>query len=175
MLEVTCETLGIYYLGYVNDLDEGDTEWATFSIEIPSNAQDGIYPLNVRVYNDNVNETGNSSFIVDSVKPIAYFGLNPRDGLITGAQRITFDAKCSDIHGLSNLKIYGSWYGWGAKAYVDKPLNNTFYHITIGNIPYGNWKWAVFCEDKAGNTAFTNTNRTLIIRPPLTPINAVAS
>jgi hypothetical protein len=66
-------------------------------------------------------------------------------------------ATCSTNCGWANCTWNSPWH---ANYTNTSYTNNTWLNITVGGIPNGPFKWAVWCNDTTGNEDYTDTNRT---------------
>ena len=101
-------------------------------------------------------------FTIDVTQPVASLGANPIDEYNTTSQSITFDLKCVDENP-NTLQLWGNWTGtWHANQTNSSPINDTYWNISV-SIPEGTHKWAVYCNDSAGNSDWSDVNRTFTI------------
>jgi len=117
----------------------------------------------------NYNVSDDRNYVVnatppESIKPIPSFGTNPIDTYNSTSQSITFELKCSDNVNPNVLQLWSNWTGtWEANQTNSTPVNDTFWNVTVNNIPEGNWGWGVYCNDFSSNENWTDTNRTFSI------------
>ena len=150
---------------------------------------DGVYEW-AAYCNDsagNNNLTANRTLTVDTTAPNASFGTNTTNTAILTNRTATFDIKCADTLTLpSTIQLWGNWSNgtsrvWHANNTNSSPVNNTFSNITVNFTADGTFTWAVWCNDSAGNGAWTSTNQTFTVGADPTasfgtlPINAYNS
>jgi hypothetical protein len=114
----------------------------------------------------------------DAVNPVASMGTNPTAGYTDsdGDQSITFDLKCSDNSEVGAIQVWGNWSGaWSAKATNSTPTNDSWWNVTISGIPEGTWKWDAWCNDTAGNSDWSDVNRTFSMKVSPSVTNAAAT
>lgn len=150
---------------------------ASFVIYNWSGLNNGLNNWSVVINDGLVNTTSKTYlFYKDTFKPIASFGLNPVDTYNTSSQSIKFELKCSDNLNVNTLQIFGNWKGsWVANATNLTPINDSYWNITLNNLPEGTWNWAVFCNDSAGNSDITlNRSFHIDLTPPISnsPLDA---
>ena len=141
--------------------------WCNSSVINLTGSIDGNHTLRIYV-NDTVNNWGlNDSYVVriDSTSPISSFGTNPLANLNRSNSSTTFDLKCSNNLGsISSISLYGNWSsGWHANYTNTSYINNTWINTTVAGVSDGVYLWGVYCNDSAGNSDWTDVNRTLII------------
>ncbi len=124
----------------------------------------------IRVHgNDSVgNAALNNAYVVqiDSTNPLASFGTNPVNAYNSSSSTVVFDFKCSDNLGpISNIKLYTNFSGGWTANYTSTSYtnNDTWLNISVPGISEGYYIWAAWCNDSAGNSDLTNTNRTLTV------------
>ncbi len=108
--------------------------------------------------------TQNYTFTSDRVNPIAHQGANPVDNYNSSSSSMVFDIKCTDNFGLSAMQLWTNTTGvWLANYTNSNYTNNTWFNVTVAGIPDAtNYKWSVYCRDKAGNSHVT-ANRTFSV------------
>ena len=137
-------------------------EWCNGTVSLTglSNGNKTIYAYT----NDTLGNIGlNSNYVVwiDATSPIAYQGTNPIENYNDTDGNVTFDLKCSDNADVSYIQLWTNVTGnWSANYSNAGYTNNTWLNITVNGILDGqNIKWAVYCNDTAGNMNMT-ANRT---------------
>jgi len=128
-------------------------------------------------------DAANRTLTVDTTPPTASFGTNTINASVLINRTTTFDIKCNDTLSLPNtIQLWGNWNGtWAANNTNNSAINNIFSNITVNFSTDGTFTWAVWCNDSAGNGAWTTTNKTFTIgaNPTATfgtvPINAYNS
>jgi hypothetical protein len=96
--------------------------------------------------------------------PEASFGTNPVNAYNTSLQSVTFDLKCSDNNVVDTLQLWGNWTGtWEANQTNSTPDNDAFWNAAVNGIPEGTWKWGAWCNDTAGNSDWSDSNRTFTV------------
>ncbi|MBU2052627.1 MAG: hypothetical protein KJ721_00080 [Nanoarchaeota archaeon] len=141
--------------------------WCNSSSINLTNLDDGYHIINIWV-NDTVNNLGlNNSFfvLIDTTSPTASFGTNPINNYNSSSADVVFDLKCADGYSANDLVLYGNWTssGWHANQTNASSVNNTFWNITVSGIVDGTYVWGVYCNDSAGNSNWSITNRTVTI------------
>jgi hypothetical protein len=100
-------------------------------------------------------------YITDNTPPAVILNAPP-DGSYATQMPVIFNATAADINGIGSCAIYtnytGSWEEAGHNDTVQGEEPVTF-SISIGEGPL---LWNVLCTDYAGNSAFADSNRTLI-------------
>lgn len=98
-----------------------------------------------------------------TVVPVVTFGTNPVNNYNDSDGTIVFDFKCSDDVAVNYTLLYTNISGsWVANYTNNSYVNNTWMNISVTGIPNGAYKWAVWCNDSAGNSDIT-TNRTFTV------------
>ncbi|MFH2028596.1 MAG: Ig-like domain-containing protein, partial [Nanoarchaeota archaeon] len=128
------------------------------------NLADGHYIWNVECNDTAGNSVFNSSnrtLFVDSTNPVVTLGI-PANLTTDSDGTVTFNYTPSDAH-LSSCTLYSNFSGtWLANTTNSSPVSGSSDLISV-NIADGNYLWNVECNDSANNTAFNESNRTLII------------
>jgi hypothetical protein len=116
--------------------------------------------------NDTLGNMASSSlrnFTIDITAPTASFGINPLNNSISNSTNITFDFKCSDNYNVSTVQLWINTSGdWQADYTNSDYENDTWLNITR-TISDGTYSWAVYCNDSAGGSDWTDVNRTFRI------------
>jgi len=111
------------------------------------------------------------SITPDTTLPTPSFGTNPVNTYNDSDGSIIFELKCFDNDGLDTLQLWGNWTGtWHANQTNSTPINNTIWSIQVDDIPEGRGHvWGVWCNDSAGNSNWSDTNRTFMVdfNPPI--------
>jgi len=142
----------------------GIQDWANLTYTL-SNSCEGRTIAWKQYANDSINQ-GNSTNIqtyqVQNVNPLASFGPAPLDNYTSTSENIAFELRGSDNYQIDALQLYGNWTGtWEAKETNFSPVNNSFWTVTVNNVPDGkNHIWGVRVNDSRGNFDFTDANRT---------------
>ncbi len=142
-------------------------EWANLTWQVPNECEGKT--IGWKQYaNDSAdkwNVTDLQTYTVNNIAPTTSFGTNPVDTYNRSSQSITFDLKVSDNLNVNGLQLWGNWTGtWGANQTNSSPINDTYWNITVNNIPEGNnHVWAAWGNDTLGNANFTGTNRTFTV------------
>jgi len=126
-----------------------------------TNLTDSTYNYTAYVQDLAGNMNSTSRGVIVDLAPVASFGTNPVDNYNSNSSSITFDLKCSDNIAVHTIQLWTNTTGvWQANYSNSSYANNTWINITVNGIPDGtNHKWAVWCNDSAGNSNITN-NRT---------------
>jgi hypothetical protein len=102
----------------------------------------------------------------DGVAPVATMGTNPIEGYTDtdGDRSVTFDVKCTDNSEVGAIQLWGNWTGtWAAIQTNSTPTSDSWWNVTVTGIPEGTWKWDAWCNDTAGNSDWSDVNRTLTV------------
>ncbi len=101
----------------------------------------------------------------ESIKPIPSFGINPVNTYNDTDGSITFELKCSDNSDVDTLQLWSNSTGiWHANQTNSTPVNDTFWNVTVDDIPEGAGHiWGVWCNDSLNNEDWTNINRTFTV------------
>ncbi|MCX6742498.1 MAG: right-handed parallel beta-helix repeat-containing protein [Candidatus Pacearchaeota archaeon] len=148
-------TAKYYQTNYTFNGSKTDYNISSQLVNLTTNRLLGINPIVLTLY--------------DTVAPVAVQGTNPIDNYNSSSSSVTFDIQCSDNIGVSTIQLWTNTTGnWSANYSNSSYANNTWLNITVAGIPSGlnyNYKWAVWCNDSAGNTNITQ-NRTLNVMVP---------
>lgn len=157
--------IGIFGFGAmaINDSPINNTIWSYNITDIP----DGTYLWGAWCNDtDGIGDWAeiNRTVTVDTHAPAPSQGTNPVDNYNDSDGSITFDFKCLDNLFNSTIQLWTNTTGtWSANYSNSSYTNNTWLNITVTGIPEGtNYKWAVWCNDSAGNSNFSE-NRTFAI------------
>jgi len=171
-----------WHANQTNASTNNDSYW---NITVP-NIADGTYKWTAYCNDSAGNadwDAANRTLTVDTTNPTASFGTNPASALSTPNRTITFDLKCADgLNSPDTIELWGNWSGtWAVNNSNASAINNTFSNISVTLAADGSYKWAVYCNDSAGNSDWTATNRTFtVVADPTAsfgtnPINAYNS
>ncbi|MFH1918184.1 MAG: hypothetical protein ABIJ14_03745 [Nanoarchaeota archaeon] len=147
--------------GYVVNGSEWKYFWFNATCAVP-----GTFNITVTTTNvTNSYETNLSFEVNDTTSPTASFGTNPINNYNSSSADVVFDLKCADGYSANDLVLYGNWTssGWHANQTNASSVNNTFWNITVSGIADGTYVWGVYCNDSAGNSNWSITNRTVTI------------
>ncbi len=161
-IQLWTDTTGTWQANYSNSSYTNNT-WLNVTVNGISEAQNYKWAVYCNDTSSKSYWTGtNRTFAVDKTNPLAEFGANPIDNYNTTNSSIAFDLKCSDNFGVSTIQLWSNWTGTWSSAYTNSIYtNNTWLNITLEQIPRGtNHKWAVYCNDAAGNSNIT-INKTI--------------
>ena len=128
------------------------------------------------IFGNERDSSQNFTYITDKISPQVSLK-NPYNGALFTTQSITFRYIPKDTNTIQNCSLYGNFSGiWGQKQVnttIANGNNNTFSQT----IPDGVYKWNIACIDKAGNTAFNDTNYTLYVdsTPPVVQLQYPAN
>ncbi|MBN1896595.1 MAG: hypothetical protein JW789_02600 [Candidatus Aenigmarchaeota archaeon] len=185
----TNESLQLNYT-VTDNYDNTDTCW--FSIDSGANntisgcinttfntAGEGLFTLNLFA-NDTVDNSDNVSvaFSVDLTDPAASFGPNPEDNSNESSQSVTFGLSCYDNTGVDTVQLWSDWSGtWVMNKTNTSYINDTTWSVQVQGIQDGTWDWAVYCNDTAGRSNWTDSNRTFTVDtiPPVAAITYPAN
>ncbi|MCP6727622.1 MAG: sigma-70 region 4 domain-containing protein, partial [Patescibacteria group bacterium] len=145
----------------------GTTQWANLTVSVLNTCEGKEIGWRQWVNDsaNNWNVTDRLQYDIQNVNPVAAFGTNPVNNYNSTLQSITFDLKVSDNLNVSTLVLYGNWTGiWSANQTNSSPINDTYWNITVNNIPEGkDHVWATWGNDTLGNSDWTDTNRTFSV------------
>jgi hypothetical protein len=146
--------------GYVINGSEWKYFWFNATCENPGN-----YNFTITTLNGSGSYSSNISLEVnDSTAPTASFGVNPIDTYSTSNSSIVFDLKCSDGYSVNDLQLWGNWSGgWHANQTNNSANNNSYWNVTVSGLSEGVYRWGVYCNDSAGNSDWSDSNRTLTV------------
>jgi len=155
----TNDTFQFYLLNETNTT----TFWFNASASYP-----GTYEINISVMNttDTYGLATNISVEVnDTTAPNASFGTNPINVTNASTTGVTFDLKCSDGYAVNDIEFWGNFSSgtWALnQTNATNVANDSFWNVSL-NLSDGRYIWGVYCDDSAGNSDWTDTNRTLIV------------
>jgi len=147
--------------GYIINGSETMLFWFNATASTP-----GSYNISVSTTNITGSYASNITVeINDTTATTATFGTIPINAYNSSSPNVTFGLKCTDADSSPDtIQLWGNWSGtWTANNTNSSPVNNTFSNISITGLSDGTYKWAIYCNDSASNSDWTNTNRTLII------------
>ncbi|MBT7105751.1 hypothetical protein HN933_02775 [Candidatus Woesearchaeota archaeon] len=124
---------------------------------------------NLTIYcNDSLNNFGNDSvrFLMDTVAPNVTLN-SPADSYYNGSAprvNLTFNCSVEDNYQLSNVSLYitnalNTSFGLNNETTVGGAVNESTWNLTL---THGNYTWACFVEDFAGNSNWSE-NRSIMI------------
>ena len=125
----------------------------------------GTYNITITTTNTTGSFSTNISVTInDTTNPTASFGTNPVSNKNSSNGNITFDLKCADDVTVDAVQLWSNFSGtWVANQTNATPINNTYWNVSVTNIPDGKYIWGVYCNDTAANADWTATNRTLTV------------
>ena len=173
---ITYGTQGIWFNATTNE----NADWCSYSLDGATNiTMDGSAQSWTKAddsvsegqhyaqfwCNDTVGNYGTTSiryFTVDITDPIAGMGTNVVDLYEeTTIRDLTFDLICTDNLGVDTLQLWTNISGtWALTATNNNPTNNSYWNSTQTSISNGYYLWGVYCIDNAGNSDWSDSNRT---------------
>jgi len=127
-------------------------------------SNDGVYNITTTSYDlsTNSNSSTSTNVTIDTTAPNAT-NEAPQNNSNYTSDSVTFSLKCVDTNP-DTLVLYGNWSGsWQANQTNTSPSNNTLWNVTVSNISDGNYIWAAWCNDSAGNLDYADANYTFKI------------
>ncbi len=123
----------------------------------------GSYNLTVTSVNITGSYSSNISVTVnDTTNPTASFG-EPVEAYNTSSGEVNFSLKCSDNYNISAAQFWGNFTGsWTINQSNTSMINDTYWNISL-TLAEGTYIWGTYCNDSTNNSAWTSTNRTLIV------------
>ncbi len=166
-IQLWTNTTGTWKVNYTNSSYTNNT-WLNITVSGIPNNQNHKWAVYCNTSGSS-DWTGNRTFGVDTVAPVAYQGTNPVNNYTSSISSVTFDIKCTDNVRIGEIELYSNWVGTWESVYSNSSYtNNTWLNVTLTGGSNGNYVWAVVCTDYVGNTNNTG-NRTLIISVPSSP------
>ena len=107
-IQLWTNTTGAWQANYTNSSYTNNT-WLNITVNGIVNGSNFKWAVWCNDTSGLTNQTTNRTFMVDTVPPVAYQGLNPVDYYNSSSQSVIFDLKCTNNIFVDTIQLWGDW------------------------------------------------------------------